>query len=301
MFLRFREVVILTAAVFLAACAAVPKAGVTEKHYLEPGPGPHVPPSTTALRVCADPNNLPFSNKKGEGFENKIASLLASEMNVPVEYTWWAQRRGFFRNTLRAGTCDVVLGVPNGSERADTSRPYYRSSYVFVMRSDRDLNIHSFDDPRLRDLKIGVQVIGDDGQNPPPLIALSERGIVNNLKGYTVYGDYSRENPPARIIDAVADGEVDVAIVWGPLAGFFAEKSTVPLSVAPVEPDADPNLPFSYDISIGVRQGEDEFRARLEDILSRKRTEVEQILTHFHVPHSAPAAERITNIEEDVK
>src|SRR5690242_9292188 len=114
------------------------------------------------LRVCADPNNLPFSNQQQEGFENKIADLIAREMNATVDYTWWAQRRGFIRNTLEAGQCDVVMGLPLGFEMAATTSPYYRSTYVFVYKKDRGLNLQSFDDPALRHLRIGVQLIGDD-------------------------------------------------------------------------------------------------------------------------------------------
>ena len=169
------------------------------------------------LRVCADPNNLPFSNQRGEGFENKIAELLAHDMGERVEYTWWAQRRGFFRNTLKAGACDIVMGLPAGSEMAATTRPYYRSTYVFVSRKDRHLKLASFDDPALKKLKIGIQIIGDDFSNAPPAHALSRRNIVTNIKGYTVYGDYNQPNPPARIVDAVGKGDVDVAIVWGPI------------------------------------------------------------------------------------
>lgn len=127
----------------------------------------------TSLRVCADPNNLPFSNDRLEGFENKIAELLAREMNTQVQYTWWAQRRGFFRNTLRAGECDLVIGVPSSFELALTTSPYYRSTYVFVYRKDRRLKVHSFDDPVLHRIKIGVQMIGHDFVNTPPAHALT--------------------------------------------------------------------------------------------------------------------------------
>src|SRR4029453_8022024 len=141
---------------------------------------------------------------------NRIADLLARELGARVEYTWWAQRRGFIRNTLKTGTCDLVMGVPSGFEMAQTTAPYYRSTYVFVYRRDGGVKIGSFDDPALRRLKVGVQVIGDDGGNAPPAHALAGRGIVRNVRGYTVYGDYAEESPPARIIDAVASGEIDV-------------------------------------------------------------------------------------------
>jgi quinoprotein dehydrogenase-associated probable ABC transporter substrate-binding protein len=237
------------------------------------------------LRVCADPNNLPFSNQRGEGFENKIAELLAQDLGERVEYTWWAQRRGFFRNTLRAGTCDVVIGVPAAFEMALTTKPYYRSTYVFLSRKDRHLKLASLDDPSLKKLKIGVQIIGDDFSNTPPVHALSRRNITGNVKGFTVYGDYSEPNPPARIVDAVAKGDVDVAIVWGPLAGFFAKQSHVPLEVVPVSPQIDqPFLPFVFDISMGVRRDDQQLRDQIEEMLERRRDEVDRILRDYAVP-----------------
>jgi len=237
------------------------------------------------LRVCADPNNLPFSNERGEGFENKIAELLAQDMGERVEYTWWAQRRGFFRNTLKAGVCDVVLGVPAGFEMALTTKPYYRSTYVFLSRKDRHLNVSSFDDPLLKKVRIGVQIIGDDYSNAPPAHALTRRNIIDNVRGFTVYGDYSQHDPPARIVDAVENGDVDLAIVWGPLAGYFAKQSRVPLDVVPVSPQVDqPFLPFVFDISMGVRRGDQDLRDQVEQILERRRGEIDRILEDYRVP-----------------
>ncbi|HWQ36665.1 MAG TPA: substrate-binding domain-containing protein [Blastocatellia bacterium] len=241
--------------------------------------------SVRKLRVCADPNNLPFSNQRLEGFENRIAALLARELHAEVEYTWWAQRRGFIRNTLKAGTCDLVIGVPSGFEMAQTTVPYYRSTYVFVYRQDSGLKISSFDDPALRRLKIGVQVIGDDGANAPPAHALTARGIVQNVRGYTVYGDYTQPAPAAAIIDAVVKREIDVAIAWGPLAGYFAKREPVALAVVPVSPQIDlPFLPFIYDISLGVRRGESAFKEELEGALERRRAEIDSILDEYGVP-----------------
>jgi mxaJ protein len=241
--------------------------------------------SARRLRVCADPNNLPFSNDRLEGFENRIAELLARELGAQVEYTWWAQRRGFIRSTLRAGECDIVLGVPMSFELALTTSPYYRSTYVFVYRKDRGISVSSLDDAALRNLKIGVQLIGDDYANSPPAHALGRRGVVGNLKGYTVYGDYSQPNPPARIIDAVVAGEVDLAVVWGPLAGYFAKRQPVALAVVPVSPQIDqPFLPFVYDISMGVRRGEEAFKEEVEGALARRRAEIESILDEYGVP-----------------
>ena len=237
------------------------------------------------LRVCADPNNLPFSNQRLEGFENKIAELLAQDLGERVEYTWWAQRRGFFRNTLKAGTCDVVIGVPAGFEMALTTKPYYRSTYVFLSRKDRHVEVKSFDDPVLKKLRIGVQIIGDDQSNAPPAHALTRRNIVDNVKGFTLYGDYSQQNPPARIVDAVAKGDIDLAIVWGPLAGYFAKQSRVPLEMVPVSPQIDqPFLPFVFDISMGVRRGDQELRDQLDQFLEKRRPEIDRILEEYRVP-----------------
>lgn len=173
-------------------------------------------PVKRQLRVCADPNNLPFSNDKGEGFENRIVELLAEELGAELSYVWWAQRRGFVRNTLNAGNCDLIPGIATGMEMAATTRPYYRSTYVFVTRQDRGLDIASFDDPRLKTLTVGVQLVGDDFSNTPPAHALARRGVVENVRGYMLYGDYAEPSPPQRIVQAVARGEVDVAVVWGP-------------------------------------------------------------------------------------
>jgi mxaJ protein len=237
------------------------------------------------LRVCSDPNNLPFSNRRQEGFENRLATLIADEMGATVRYTWWPQRRGFLRNTLWADSCDLVMGVPPGTERTLTTAPYYRSSYVFVYRKDRGLNIRSLDDPALRTLRIGVQLVGDDYANTPPVHALSRRGITGNLVGFSVFGDYSQENPPARIIDAVISRDVDLAVAWGPLAGYFAKHSPVPLEIVPVSPAVDPaGLRFTFDISLAVRSDDTARLNQLQEILDRRRSAIDSILRAFGVP-----------------
>lgn len=238
-----------------------------------------------ALRVCSDPNNLPFSNERQEGFENKIAQLVARELGTEVTYYWWAQRRGFVRNTLKAGKCDVIIGVPSSFELAMPTRPYYRSSYVFVTRQDRNLALSSLNDPRLRRLKVGVQIIGDDYASSPPAHALANRGIVQNVSGYSVYGDYSKPSPARSIVDAVASGEIDVAAVWGPTAGYFMRKSAVPLTALPLTPQIDlPYLPFVFDISMAVRREDTQLRQRLDAVIEKRRAEIDAILRDFGVP-----------------
>lgn len=241
------------------------------------------------LRVCSDPNNLPFSNQRQEGFENRLAELIAKEEGATVRYTWWPQRRGFIRNTLAAGKCDVIMGMTTGAERVLTTRPYYRSTYVFVSRKDRNLKVTSLDDPVLRTVKIGVQLVGDDYANTPPVHALSRRGITGNLIGYSVFGDYSQQNPPARVIDAVVARDVDVAVAWGPLAGYFAKRSGVPLVITPVAPEIDPpGLRFSFDISLAVRPNDGERKQELERVLDKRQKEIDRILADYGVPLLGP-------------
>ena len=241
-----------------------------------------------ALRVCSDPNNLPFSNEHREGFENKLAELLASDLHTTVQYTWWAQRRGFLRNTLNANRCDVVMGYPTDAEMARTTKPYYRSSYVFVTRAARRLRITSFNDPQLRTLRIGVQMIGDDGANSPPAHSLSRRGIVDNVVGYSVYGDYRTNSPPSAIVAAVAHGDVDVAAVWGPLAGYFATRQSEPLALTPVQPAVDAQLPQVFDISMAVRRDDTARLARLNQFIDERRADIDRVLAEYGVPRVEP-------------
>jgi mxaJ protein len=242
-------------------------------------------PHPKVLRVCADPNNLPFSNARGEGFENKLAQLVAKDLGETVQYTWWAQRRGYVRNTLKGRMCDLWPGVATQVDMVATTEPYYRSTYVFVTRADRRLDIASFDDPRLKTLTIGVQMVGNDAQNTPPAHALARRGIVGNVRGYMLYGDYARPNPPAQIVEAVDRGDIDVAVVWGPLAGYFAAKAAHPLKLTPVQPWLDgPQWPMVFDISMGVRRDDPKLLKTLDGVLERRAGEVKALLAAYHVP-----------------
>ncbi|MCK1392526.1 substrate-binding domain-containing protein [Bradyrhizobium sp. 1] len=241
--------------------------------------------SDAALRVCADPNNLPFSDSAEAGFENRLAAMVAAHFGEQVSYTWWAQRRGFIRSTLKAGTCDVVMGLPAGYDLVETTKPYYRSTYVFVTRRDRQLELSSLIDPRLHHLAIGVHLIGDDGNNPPPAQALGDQGIVDNVRGYSIYGDYREANPPARLIEAVENGAIDVAAAWGPLGGYFAQRSPVPLTVVPIR-DYERFAPqqFQFAIAMGVRKGDHALRDRLNAFIDEHRSEINALLRSYGVP-----------------
>ena len=241
--------------------------------------------SEHVLRVCGDPDNLPFSNEKQEGFENKIAELIARDLGDSVHYLWWPHRRGFVRSTLRAGECDMLIGVPTGFDPVATTRPYYRSTYYIVTRSDHTPKITSLDDPALHRLKVGVNIIGYDYTNTPPAHALGARGV--QVVGYNTF--YGREagSEPQDIIDAVARKEIDVAVVWGPLAGYFAKRSPVPMTLVAL-PDSDDasatGYPFAYDIAIGVRRSDKLLRAQIDSALVRRRDEIGRILAEYGIP-----------------
>ena len=241
------------------------------------------PEPARVLRVCADPNNLPFSNQQLEGFENKIATLVAERLDARIEYVWWAQRRGFIRNTLRAGLCDAVMGLPSRMEMAATTEPYYRSSYVFVTRQGTH-QPGSFDDPFLKTATVGVHIIGDDFSNSPPAHALSNRGLIDNVRGYSVYGNYKSPNPPAELIHAVERGDIDVAIAWGPLAGYFAHASKVPLQLARVVPDQEPPYPFVFDMSMGVARSNTALKDELNQVIAHNKPAIDAILREYAVP-----------------
>jgi mxaJ protein len=245
------------------------------------------------LRVCADPNNLPYSDQQEKGFENELAKMIANDLGMQVIYTWFPQRGAFFRKTLDAGNCDVVMGVPAGMTGIDTTQPYYRSGYVFVSRRDRNLNIKSLDDPQLHQLRIGIHNLGDTDREAPPVRALTSRGIIRNLVGYNIFGtNLDETNPSSDLIKAVEKGDIDLALAWGPIAGYFARSSPVPLVVSPIEADeANPNLPLDFDIAAGVRKQDDMLRQQLDSELQRRRTEIQHLLVSYGIPQlSLPQA-----------
>jgi mxaJ protein len=233
-----------------------------------------------ALKVCSDPNNLPFSSRAGDGFENRLAALISQDLGMRLEYAWLPQHMGFYREALKTGDSDLVLAAPGGFEKALTTTAYYRSSYVFVARRDRNIHVKSFDDPLLGKLKIGVPLTGKD--NTPPAQALGHRGLIDNIVGFPVF-DRPVNQAPA-IIRAVADKEVDVAIVWGPLAGYFARRGNEPLNITPVAPVQDGPLTFAFDICMGVRRKSTDLRDRLNGFIARRQTGIDAILDEFGVP-----------------
>ena len=240
-------------------------------------------PTAGVVRICADPDNMPASNQKGEGYENKIAELIAKEWNAKLEYAWWPVRRGFFSRALNGRYCDIALTAPTGMDMAGTTEPYFRSGYVVIYRKDSGLDLKSLDDPVWKKLKIGVNLLNSDAENTPPAMALSRHGVVGNLVGFTTF--YSELDRPEDIVKAVVDKKVNASIVWGPLAGYFAKRSPVPLVVQPLaEYDSVAGLPFAFNMSMGVRRRDKELRDSLQTLLDRKGPEIQAILREYGVP-----------------
>ena len=231
----------------------------------------------TALRICADPHNLPFSNDKGEGFENKIAELLASEMKVPVHYTFYPQSIGFLRNTLAARRCDLVMGMPSGNDLVLSTNPYYRSAYAIVSRADRNISIDRLDDPSLKTMHIGL-IAGT-----PPATLISDQGLLENVRPYPLVVDTRYDAPGKQMLDDIAKGEIDVGILWGPIAGYFAKQQNPPLKVVPLVHER-PGSFMDFWISMGVRTNVTQWKHDLNELIQRKRPEIEAILKDFGVP-----------------
>ena len=237
------------------------------------------PPS---LRVCGDPDNLPYSNDRLEGFENRIAAIVAAELGATPVYTWWPHQRGLVRNTIDAGTCDVIFGVPEGLDFVLWTEPYYRSSYVLAYRADRGHDIRSLDAPELEQLRIGVHV------NTPPEESLARRGLLDNVSTYSLFfdprGDRDR---PRKLLDDLVAGTLDVAVAWGPLAGYAVRTLNAPLELVPLADE--PGVPLSFDISMGVAKGNEVLKDRLETAIDRRRADILAILEEHGVP-VVPAA-----------
>jgi quinoprotein dehydrogenase-associated probable ABC transporter substrate-binding protein len=258
-------------------CAAVPATQAAE-----PTPKP-------VLAVCADPSNLPYSNDKLEGFENRIAAVLAADMHAQLRYTWNEERRSFLRRTLFAGRCDVVISLPTALSSVTTTRPYFVSSYVAVTRRKDARHFAGFADPALRNARIGLQLLGAEGANTPPAMELGRSGFTAHITGFPMWADDDVANPQGRIVDAVATNDIDVAYVWGPFGYYFAKPHGATLLVEPIGADPKwPELAFSYPMGAGVRKDDLALRDRLQTALDRRKSEIYAILQQYGMPIQAP-------------
>lgn len=242
-------------------------------------PGPMLP---GVLRVCVDPDNLPMSNQAGEGVENKLAELLTSTWNSRLEYIYWAAPRGMMR-MLNGRYCDVWLQMPVLSDMAGVTRPYFRTSYVIVQRRDAAHPVTSLDDPALKTMRIGVHLFAADGENTPPAMALSSHGVVGNLVGFsTTY--IGGMNKPEDIVRAVVDKSIDMAFVWGPIAGYYARQIGADLQLTPVDNDTVSGIPFAYSMGMATRRRERQFKDSLQKFLNTKGPEIQALLQQYGIP-----------------
>jgi quinoprotein dehydrogenase-associated probable ABC transporter substrate-binding protein len=231
----------------------------------------------TYLTVCGDPNHLPFSNKQMEGFENRIAQLIADDLERTLRYHWWPQTIGFVRNTLRIRACDLVMGVTSVNEMLQNTNPYYRSVYTLVYREDRGFSITTLDDPVLQDLRIGV-VAGT-----PPATLLTQYGLMSQVHPYHRTVDTRLFSPATHAIEDVAKGDIDIAVIWGPIAGFAAKNQNTPLSVIPL-PAKVGTVPLAFNVSMGIRRRENNWKHQLNDELKKLAPKIEKILLEYDIP-----------------
>lgn len=232
----------------------------------------------TALRVCADPANMPFSNDKNEGLENKIAEIVAAELKVQVEYTWFPQATGFIRQTLFAKRCDVVIGYAQGDELVLNTNHYYRSTYALLYRAGTGLDgVVSLADPRLKDRRIGV-IAGT-----PPSSIMAQLGLIQRAKPYPLMVDRRHDSPGERMINDIRSGDIDAGVLWGPIAGYFAAKGGDKLLVVPLlKETGTPRM--AYRITFGVRNLEDDWKRQLNAVIAKRQSDIDALLLQFGVP-----------------
>jgi len=233
--------------------------------------------SRTELRVCADPNNLPFSNQAGEGFENKVAAIIGTDLGLPVTYVWFPQVTGFVRNTLRARECDLVMGAVSGDAIMDTTNPYYHTGYMIVTRTADAIAARAIDDPALVGKTIGLIAA------TPPTDLLVRHRLMDHVRPYSLMVDTRLSNPPRAMLQDLVDGKIDVALVWGPQAGYAITHDHLSLTARFIEPEQDaPRL--DYWIAMGVRVGEPEWRRRINGAIGKHKAEIAAVLDSYGVP-----------------
>lgn len=276
----------------LVAAAAGAIAAATATAAGAGAPAETVDPGKT-LAVCADPGNLPYSSSKLDGFENRIAVLLAADMHRTLRYAWAPQRRNFFSRTLLAGACDVVISVPASLPMSmpaiATTRPWFTSTYVAVTRVADNRHFAGFDDAWLKSARIGLQLIEGGDVNPPPAMSLARRGITNNITGFSPW-DISEDTPQEKIIDAVANKSIDVALVWGPFGGYFAKPYGNALKLEAVTNDpATPGLAFTFPMAAAVRSADTKLKDTLQAAFDRNATKIAAILRDYNIPIVEPS------------
>jgi quinoprotein dehydrogenase-associated probable ABC transporter substrate-binding protein len=241
------------------------------------------------LRACGDPRNLPFSNEKGEGFENKLAELFAAKLGKKLSYTYFPQATGFVRKTLGSYRCDVIIGFPQGDEQAQVTVPYYRTSYALISKPGSGLeDVTTISDPKLKDKRIGIVA------RTPPSTYMALNGLLAKAKSYPLFVDTRADSSPQAMIDDLANGVIDCGILWGPMAGYYAKQSTPPLVVVPlVKETSGPQM--TYRIGMGVRPADQEFKRTLNKLIMENQAEINKLLISYNIPILDEANVPITN------
>lgn len=232
------------------------------------------------LRVCATPQNLPYSNEQGEGFENKIAEIIADELKIPVEYTWFPQGPGLVRRTLAAKKCDVLMQTVQADEYTLNTNHYYRTTYALVYREGHGLDgVKSLFDERLKGKKIGIQ------GGVPPSDQMAKAGLMANGKFYRLMFDSRYDNPMEEMVKDVRSGDTDAAVLWGPFAGYYATRGGEKLVVAPLlDDDVAGTSKLEFRMTMGVRNGDTAWKRQLNDIIKKRQGDIDQVLLTFGVP-----------------
>jgi quinoprotein dehydrogenase-associated probable ABC transporter substrate-binding protein len=232
------------------------------------------------LRVCSDPANMPFSNQKKEGFENKIANIIGEELKVPVEYTWFPQAMGFTRNTLLAKRCDLIIGTGQGDELVLNTNALYRSGYALVYAPGKGLDgVDSLFDPRLKDKRVGVVI------TTPAADLVNKAGLMGKARPYRLMVDRRFDSPAEEITKDIRSGEIDAAVMWGPIAGYYANHGGEKLTVVPLVKDSKANGGhLVFRITMGVRQGDDLWKRQLNDIIRKRQADIDHVLLDYNVP-----------------
>ena len=240
---------------------------------------------TGPLRVCADPDNAPFSRADRTGFENRLATMVAESLGTNAEFYWWPQRRGFVRNTLDAKVCDVVMGMPQGSPGVLTTPAYYEAGYVFAYRPDRVHGLASYDDPALRTLRVGIPLVGNDMAATPPGNALARRHVTDNVIGYVPFG---RASVAERMMAALADGTLDVALLWAPQAAYFAQQQGFAVTLAPARDDRSTE-PQRFPMAVAVRADDTALRDALAGALAALQPRIDVLLGEYGLARAGAA------------
>ena len=234
--------------------------------------------SRTALRVCADPANMPFSDRSEQGFENKIADIVADQLKRPVRYLWAPSGPGFSRNTLNADLCDIVMGYAVGSDVMQSTNPYYRSTYVIVAPKGSALaDVQGLDDPRLKGHTIGVF------SATPPVDIMLKNGLMEKAAVYPILVDHRFDSPLTTMVGDLTSGKIDATVVWGPLVGLDVKKSNGALVLSPLVKDVD-KPGFSYRISFGIRHDEPDWKHKLEAVERARAADIGKVLVDYAVP-----------------